>query len=135
MMRVALLLVALALPAGALAQPLTIKLGESWAFAVKDGQPVRAHRVKPTAKPARGEIKASVAGLGGTTMTLINNSAISYTYRAQLLGLPSKAATRTCTLPAKMQPSLEYWPLKATAIRLSDFRPAKGAGSCPKPGG
>lgn len=126
-----LMLLLVAMPAAAAAQPLTIRVGESWAFAVEKGQPVRAHRVKAAAKPARGEIKAILISVAGTTMTLTNNSATSYTYRADLIGSSSKRSSRTCTLPADLQPSLEYWPLKAVAVRLGDFRATDKSGNCP----
>ena len=133
-LRAPLLLCLAAFATAAAAEPLTIRTGESWAFAIRNGQPVRAHRIKPAAKPELGEIKATVTALGGTTMTLTNNSAVSYTFRAELIGVRSKAAPRTCTLPADMKPALEYWPQKAAAVRLSDFRATRDAGSCPKPG-
>ena len=131
----ALLLICLAAFATpAAAEPLTIRVGESWAFSIRDGQPVRAHRVKPAAKPGRGEIKATLTSLAGTTLTLTNNSATSYSFRAELVGVRSKVAARTCTLPPNMKPALEYWPQKAAAVRLSNFRATNDAGSCPAPG-
>ena len=133
-LRTLLLLCLAAFATAATAEPLTIRVGESWAFSVRNGQPVGAHRVKPAAKPGRGEIKATVTSLGGTTMTLTNNSATSYTFRAELVGVRSKAAPRTCTLPPNMKPALEYWPQKAAAVWLSNFRATTDAGSCPTPG-
>ena len=115
----------------AAAQPLTIRAGESWAFSIRDGQPVRAHRVKPTAKPGRGEIKATLTSLAGTTLTLTNNSATSYSFRAELVGVRTRLAARTCTLPPNMKPALEYWPRKAAAVRLSNFRATNDPGTCP----
>ena len=128
------LLASLGLSTAAAAEPLTISVGESWAFSIVNGQPARAHRVKRDARPARGEIKATVTSLAGTTMTLTNNSATGYTYRAQLVGVRSKGSQRACKLPPNSVPSLEYWPHKAKAVRLSDFRATKDAGNCP-PGG
>ena len=135
MVRAFLPLLLLALPASVAAEPLTVRVGESWAFMVKDGQPVRARRVKASETPARGEIKATLTGLGGTSLTLTNRSATSYTFRAVLVGARAETAARTCTLPAGMKPSLEYWPQKATAVRLSQFRATSAAGSCPTPKG
>ena len=125
----------LAMSGAAAAEPLTIRVGESWAFAIKGGEPVRARRVKPSATPARGEIKATLTGLGGTSLTLTNRSSTSYTFNAELVGVAAKVAPRTCTLPAAMKPALEYWPQKASAVRLSRFRAAKAPGSCPTPKG
>lgn len=130
-MKAALFVAALGLPAAASAQPLTIRTGESWAFQVRNGEPAKAHKVTLATKPARGEIKATVGAMAGATMTLTNNSGIGYTYRADLIGSP-KPTGRTCTLPPTNQPTLEYWPQKAVAIRLSDFKPAPKGGSCPQ---
>jgi hypothetical protein len=131
MLHFALLALA-ALSTAATAGPLTIRTGESWAFSVQNGQPVSGRRIPKAARPARGEIKASVNSLAGTTMTLTNATGTAYTYRAELVGASGKATSRTCSLPATAQPVLEYWPQKATAVRLGDFRPAKGAGACPQ---
>jgi hypothetical protein len=128
MFRAAFLALA-AISTAAPAAPLTIKMGESWAFAIENAQPAHAHRVASNAKPARGEIKATLRAVAGTTMTLTNNSATAFTYRAELVGTSAKA--RTCALPANNQPSLEYWPQKATAVILGDFKPTKDAGNCP----
>lgn len=127
-LRLALLL-AVAFPAAATAGPLTVAVGESWAFTVEDGQPVRAHRVKASSRPARGEIKASLTAIAGTTLTITNNSATSYRFRAELVG--AKSGGRTCALPANMSPALEYWPQRAKAVRLSDFQATSGPGACP----
>jgi hypothetical protein len=121
---------ALLLSAPAIAAPLTVRVGETWTFALYKGEPVKARRVKPAAKPAPGEIKVSVSALMGTTMTVTNASATSYTFAAQLVGAPpGKAAPRTCTLPPQ-RPTLESWPVKAVAVRLSNFRVAPKGGAC-----
>ena len=114
------------------AAPLTIRTGESWAFSISNGQPVKARRVDASAKPARGEITARVSAMAGTTMTLTNATGTAFTYRAELVGTSGKAARRTCALPATAQPVLEYWPQKASAVRIGDFRATKGAGACPQ---
>ena len=121
-------LLALALIAtGAQAAPLTVPIGETWLFALDHGQPARARKVAPSAKPARGEIKVAVRSLFGTMMTITNNSAQGYTFKAELIGADGKAVTgRTCTLPAKNQPALESWPQKAVAVRIGGFKPASG---------
>ena len=133
-LRTLLLLCLAAFATAATAEPLTIRVGESWAFSVRNGQPVGAL----DALAVRGELGhrglAALTSLGGTTMTLTNNSATSYTFRAELVGVRSKAAPRTCTLPPNMKPALEYWPQKAAAVRLSNFRATTDAGSCPTPG-
>ena len=124
-------LIALAISTAAAAQPLTVKMGESWAFRVQSGEPAGAHRVSSATKPAKGEIKVSLSPMAGTTMTLTNNSGTGYTYRADLMGT-AKPAGRTCTLPPNNQPTLEYWPRKATAVRLSDFKATTDSGACPQ---
>ena len=110
--------------------PLTVPVGESWIFAIDHGQPAYARKVAETAKPAKGQVKVSIRGLFGTMMTITNNSLQGYTFKAELISADGKAATaRTCTLPPGNQPALENWPQKATAVRIGDFKPAKG-GRC-----
>ena len=121
---------ALAAASPALAQPLTVKTGETWLFTLDHGEPAHARKANSTSKPARGEIKVNVRSLFGTMMTISNNSAQGYTFRAQLVGADGKLVTaRTCTLPPGNQPALENWPQKAAAVHLSDFKPATG-GRC-----
>ena len=115
----------------AIAAPLTVRAGESWVFSIQRGEPVRARRVKPGAKPASGQIKVTVIAGLGTSMTVTNYSRTAYTFRAELIGAPSAPKARTCTLPAGRNPVLEYWPAKARAVRLSRFRVASAAGNCP----
>jgi hypothetical protein len=122
---------ALALVAApATAAPLNVQVGENWLFSLDHGDPSHARRVGPSAKPARGEIKVTVRALFGTMMTVTNNSAQGYTFKAELIGADGKAVTaRTCTLPPGNQPTLESWPQKAGAVRVGSFAPAKG-GRC-----
>ena len=114
----------------AVAAPLTVASGETWLFSIERGQPVRARRAKPAAKPATGQIKVTMIAGMGTSMTLTNYSATAYTFRAELIGVPA-GKPRTCTLPAKAVPTLEYWPVKAKAVRIGSFRAASADGSCP----
>jgi len=114
-------------PLQAIAAPLTVKTGETWLFSLDHGNPVRAHKVDASAKPAKGEVKIAVRALFGTTMTISNNSPQGYTFKAELIGADGKAVTaKTCTLPAKNQPALESWPQKAVAVRVGSFKPANG---------
>ena len=114
----------------ATAAPLAVQVGENWLFSLDHGDPSHARRVAPSAKPARGEIKVTVRALFGTMMTVTNNSAQGYTFKAELIGADGKAVTaRTCTLPPGNQPTLESWPQKAGAVRVGSFAPAKG-GRC-----
>ena len=124
------LLALLAAATPALADPLTVHVGETWLFTLDHGQPANARKAGATATPAHGEIKISVQSLFGTMMTITNSSAQGYTYQAQLIGTDGNTATvRTCTLPPGNLPTLESWPEKAAAVRVADFKPAKG-GRC-----
>jgi hypothetical protein len=125
----ALLLAAAPLPAEA--ADLTVKTGETWAFSLSGGQPVKARKVGANAKPAAGQIVVTVRSMMGTTMTITSNNPIAYTYRAKLIGTGKAVPTRSCTLPANNRLSFENWPQQAKAIRLSDFKTAKQDGSCP----
>ncbi len=119
--------------APAVAAPLTVAPGESWTFFIQSGEPVRARRVKAAAGPAPGQIKVTVIAGMGTAMTVTNNSRTAYTFRAELVGAPAAASakSRTCTLPANSHPILEYWPARARAVRLGNFKAAAADGSCP----
>jgi hypothetical protein len=114
----------------ALAGPLTVQTGETWFFTIDHGQPANARKAEATAKPPPGQIKVTVRALFGTMMTITNNSPLAYTFQAQLIGVDGKAVNvRACGLPPGNQPALESWPQKAAAVRISDFKPAKG-GRC-----
>jgi hypothetical protein len=127
----ALLLVCLtALSTVAAAQPLTIRMGESWVFRIADGQPAGAHKVEATAKPAEGEMLATVRAFLGTTLTVTNNSGVAYDYNAELLSGGKTTAARSCALPAKPEPTLEHWNQKADAVRIGNFRAAGTEGRC-----
>jgi hypothetical protein len=132
MIRSALFLaIALVAAAPAVAAPLTVAAGESWVFSVQRGEPVRARRVKPAARPAAGQIKVTIIAGMGTAMTVTNYTGTAYTFRAELIGAPNDAKSRTCTLPASRSPVLEYWPVKAKAVRIGTFKAAGPNGSCP----
>jgi hypothetical protein len=125
------LLFALVLVASAaIAEPLTVRTGETWLFTIDHGEPAHARKVDATVKPASGEVKVSVRSLFGTMMTISSNSPQGYTFQAQLLGANGAAMNvRACGLPPNNQPALESWPQKAGAVRIFDFKPAKG-GRC-----
>ena len=131
-MRIAsLALLALLGAAPVVAQPLTIPAGETWIFSLADGQPTKARKTNPNAKPSRGEIKVTVLTMMGTTLTASSNIPDAYTFRAELVGANGKAApARTCTLPPSGRPVLESWPQKAIAVRVGDFKPAADPGAC-----
>src|SRR4051794_12319446 len=84
--KVALTLVALlaASPLPAKDRGLTVRTGESWIFAIQGGQPVRARKVDPSVRVARGQVLVTVRSMMGTTMTISSNNPDSYTYKAEL---------------------------------------------------
>jgi hypothetical protein len=129
----ALLTLLAASPAVAKSTGLTVRPDETWIFSISGGQPVRAHRAKPTAQPRPGEVLVTVRTMLGTTMTITSNNPGPYTYRAELVGAANgkTVPSRACTLPANGMVSFEHWPQQASAVRLSDFRRARKSGSCP----
>ena len=112
------------------AKPLTIKSGESWAFQVAKGEPVKARKVAASAKPANGEIMVTVKSFLGTMLTAVNGTGQGWTFKAELLNGGKASPARTCTLPANAIPTMEQWQgKKADAVRISKFVPANG-GNC-----
>jgi hypothetical protein len=120
----------LAAASAAHGQPLTIRTGESWVFTIHNGEPADAKKVDSSAKPAKGELMATVRALFGTSMMMTNNGPTPYTYRAELFVAGKPSGARTCALPTGAQPTLEQWPQKADAVRISTFRPAGPGGRC-----
>lgn len=119
-------------PLAAAPEPgLTVKTGESWTFSLFRGQPVKARKASPNAKPAPGQIHVTVRSLLGTTMTISSNNPTALTYRAELIGADRPVTARSCALPADGRLSFESWPQKAAAIRLSNFKLAPKGGACP----
>ena len=104
-------------------------IGETWAFSIRNGQPANARKTT-TSTPAKGQVRATVSALGGTTMTLTNATGLAYTFRAELIGRDGKAApARSCTLPASTLTAFESWPQRAIAVRIGSFKRTTG-GSC-----
>ena len=126
---IALLLAAGSVPASA--EPLTIKTGESWMFAISRGQPVRAHKVEPTVKPPPGQVLATLRAMMGTSLSITSNNPNAYTYSAELIGADKAVPVRSCALPANSRMSFEHWPQKARAVRIGNFKLAVKDGSCP----
>jgi hypothetical protein len=118
-------------PVPAKAAGLTVKTGETWVFSLSNGQPAKARKVGPSAKPAPGQVLVTVKPMMGTTMTITSNNKQAYTYKAVLIGAAKAVPARSCTLPANNRLSFENWPQKATAVRLSDFKVATKDGACP----
>ena len=129
-MRCLLAVLLLIAPVAASAKPLTIRTGESWAFRIKGGDPVKPRKVAATAKPAKGEIMVTVKSFLGIMLTAVNATGRGWTFRAELLDAGKASPARTCTLPATTAPTMEQWQgKKADAVRISTFVPADG-GTC-----
>ena len=126
------LLAAFLLLAAAPAQAtgLTARMGETWIFVVKNGEPANARRVAPSARIPKGQIKVSVRAMLGTAMTVTNNSPIAYTFNAELISGGKATAARSCTLPPNARPSFEQWPQKADAVHIGGFKIAAVDGTC-----
>ncbi|QNP42309.1 hypothetical protein H9L15_08105 [Sphingomonas daechungensis] len=127
------LLVALSLllaASPAQATGLTVKMGETWLFTLKNGEPANARKVPASATIPKGQIKVAVRAMLGTGMTITNNSPIAYTFRAELISGGKATLARSCTLPSKARPAFEQWPQKADAIRIGAFKVADEDGHC-----
>ena len=110
------------------AASLTVPVGTSWLFRVERGQPAAARQVGATHAPARGEIRVTARRLLGTTLTALNNSAIAYTFRAELVGADGKILTaKSCVLPANNRLAMESWPQPAVAVRIDGFKATSDA--------
>jgi hypothetical protein len=132
MVRFALIpLLLLATPVAAQSPGLTVRPGESWMFAISRGQPVRARKVKPTVKPAPGQVLVTLRAMLGTSLSITSNNPQAYVYKAELIGADMQVPVRSCTLPANGRVSFEHWPQKSEAVRISDFKVARKDGSCP----
>ena len=116
--------------APAQAAGLTVPMGETWLFTIKDGEPAQARKVTPSAKIGKRQIKVAVRPILGTAMTVTNNSPIAYTFRAELISGGRATVARACTLPANARPVFEQWEQKADAVRISDFKAAGSDGHC-----
>ena len=125
-----LILAALAAPLPA--KPLTVRMGETWVFAVRGGSPVKARKVTVTTASALGQFKVSLQPMLGSTMTMTNNSRFDYAYRATLI-LPTgkPGAAKACAVPANGRVAIEQWTRPISAVRLDRFRPAPAGSLCP----
>ena len=114
------------------AKPLTVRMGETWVFAVRGGSPVEARQVAVTTAPAPGQFKVSLQSLLGATMTMTNNSRFDYAYRATLV-LPSgkPGAAKACAVPAGGRTAIEQWTRPIAAVRLDRFKRAPAGSLCP----
>ena len=125
-----LILAALAAPLSA--KPLTVRMGETWVFAVRGGSPFEARRVSGTAAPAPGQFKVSLQPLLGSTLTMTNNSQFDYAYRATLVLPSGKPGTaKACAVPANGRVAIEQWTKPVAAIRLDRFKRAPAGSLCP----
>jgi hypothetical protein len=106
-----------------------VRPGESWVFAVKNGEPVNAHKVPASAKPAKGQLLVTVRALLGTAMFVTNGSGTAYNFRAELMRGGKAQAARACSLPARGK-IFEQWDKPADAVRISRFVAAGSEGRC-----
>ena len=114
------------------AKPLTVRIGETWVFAVSGSAPINARKVATTTAPAPGQFKVSLQPLLGATMTITNNSRFDYAYRATLVlptGKPGVA--KACAVPANGRIAIEQWTRPIAAIRLDRFKRAPAGSLCP----
>jgi hypothetical protein len=126
----ALMLAAFAAPLSATS--LTVRMGETWVFAVRGGAPVNARKVAATTAPSHGQFKVSLGPMLGSTMTMTNNSRFDYAYRATLVlpdGQPGVA--KACAVPANGRVAIEHWARPVAAVRVDRFRPARAGSLCP----
>ena len=112
------------------AAPLTVRMGESWIFAVRNGEPHEPRKVKSDAAPGKGQIKVTVKALLGTSLMAVNNSPVAYTFKAELIRKGKVLSARTCTLPANAKPVFEQWDGVAEAVRIGRFVAAGTEGRC-----
>ena len=128
--RLALILGLIATPLPA--KSLTVRMGETWLFAVHHGSPVDARKVAAASAPAPGQFKVSLQPLFGATMTVTNNSRFDYAYRATLI-LPAgtTGTAKSCVVPANGKIAIEQWTRAVAAVRLDRFKPAPAGALCP----
>lgn len=112
------------------AAPLTVRVGESWVFAVRNGEPHEPRKVQSDASPGKGQIKVTVKALLGTSLMAVNNSPVAYTFKAELIRKGKAMSARTCTLPANAKPVFEQWDGVAEAVRIGRFAAAGTEGRC-----
>ena len=126
------LLAALAFSTPVCANPLTVRMGETWVFAVRGGSPVEARKVQADTRAAPGQLKVSLQPLFGATMTVTNASRFDYAYRATLV-LPTGATgtAKSCVVPANGKTAIEQWTKPVAAVRLDRFKPAPAGALCP----
>ena len=126
----AMSLAGLAVPLSA--KPLTVRMGETWLFAVRGGSPVDARKVAVATAPAPDQFKVSLQPMLGSTMTMTNNSRFDYAYRATLVLLTGKpGAAKSCAVPANGRIAIEQWTKPIAAIRLDRFKRAPAGSLCP----
>ena len=121
-------LIAVPLPA----KSLTVRMGETWLFAVRHGAPVDSRKATSAAAPAPGQLKVSLQPLFGATMTVTNASRFDYAYRATLILPTGKlGATKSCVIPANGKIAIEQFTKAVAAVRLDRFKPAPAGALCP----
>jgi hypothetical protein len=129
--RLSAALILAALPATALASGVTVKMGESWLFALEHGRPIKVRAASPTASPGAGEVLVVLRPMFGSTMSVTGNLPTATNYRATLIQSDGRGgATRACSLPAGKMTVVENWPKAVAAIRLDRFKRAPAGATC-----
>lgn len=114
------------------AKSLTVRMGETWLFAVRHGAPVDARKTSSATAPAPGQFRVSLQPLFGATMTITNASRFDYAYRATLV-LPNGkvGVAKSCAVPANNVIAVEHWAKPVAAVRFDHFKPAPAGSLCP----
>lgn len=114
------------------ARSLTVRMGETWLFEVRNGNPVDARKAAADAVPTASQLKVSLRPMMGATLIMTNNSRFDYAYRATLI-LPSgkSDSSHACVVPANGRAAIENWNRPVAAVRIGYFRPAPAGSLCP----
>ena len=113
----------------------TVRMGETWIFQLKDNRPVNARKAGADEKPATGDLVVTLSEAGGQTMMrVVNNTPEFINYHAFLIaaeGQHAKTRTSVCTLLSNGRSAFESWPYPVAAVQLTDFAKAdEGQMSC-----
>jgi hypothetical protein len=105
---------------------LLVKMGETWAFQIEKGQPVKVRASKEGDTLAPGEVQVSLSNSTGTLMTVKNNAGTWLNYKAFMTPKEGKKGTPTsvCTVMSQGRMGVEMWPYAIPAIRITEFIPA-----------
>jgi hypothetical protein len=105
---------------------LLVKMGETWAFQIEKGQPVKVRASKEGDTLVPGEVQVSLSNSNGSMMTVKNNAGTWLNYKAFMTPKEGKKGTPTsvCTVMSQGRMGIEMWPFTIPAIRVTEFTPA-----------